>query len=63
MRIESMSTEPDPKIIELIQASAKDALPEGQTGFQSLEFFPPRTDTVRYVSISWCMTNQRTFDV
>lgn len=47
-----MSTEPDPKIIDLIQASAKDALPGGDSGFQSLEFFPPRTDTVRYVGLS-----------
>ncbi|CBN79552.1 conserved unknown protein [Ectocarpus siliculosus] len=40
-----MSSEPDTKIIDLIQASAKEALTEGGAGFQSLEFFPPRTDT------------------
>eukprot|EP00903_Cladosiphon_okamuranus_P011186 g10555.t1 len=41
-----MNSEPDAKIIDLIQASAKEALAEGSaSGFQSLEFFPPRTDT------------------
>lgn len=44
---ETMTSEPDAKIIDLIQASAKEALAEGAAaGFQSLEFFPPRTDTV-----------------
>lgn len=41
-----MTSEPDAKIIDLIQASAKEALAEGSAaGFRSLEFFPPRTDT------------------
>lgn len=44
-----MTSEPDPKIIDLIQASAKEALAiEGGARFQSLEFFPPRTDTVGF---------------
>lgn len=42
-----MTPEPDAKIIDLIQASAKEALTEGVANFQSLEFFPPRTETVR----------------
>lgn len=45
-----MTSPPDTKIIELIQASAREVLSGDETGgvsgFQSLEFFPPRSDTV-----------------
>lgn len=49
-----MSFSEDPKIIDLINSVAKDAVEgDGKTSapkniFQSLEFFPPRTDTVRH---------------
>lgn len=50
-----MTSQPDAKIIDLIQASAKEALSGdgvgGDGGFQSLEFFPPRTDMVRLASL------------
>lgn len=43
-----MTPENDAKIIDLIKASAKEGLSsEGNASqFQSLEFFPPRTDQV-----------------
>lgn len=52
-RVPLMSNEMDAKIIDLIQANAKEALAnEGATRsqFQSLEFFPPRTAEVRFIS-------------
>lgn len=44
-----MSTDTDPKIIDLIKGCAKDALASDKPAsgqFQSLEFFPPRTSEV-----------------
>lgn len=48
-----MSPAEDPKIVELISGLAKDVMTNGEgedsssKAFQSLEFFPPRTDAVR----------------
>lgn len=45
-----MSSQTDAKIIDLIQAHAKEALTNDAAGspqFQSLEFFPPRTPEVK----------------